>query len=594
MAGTERRLTAILAADVVGYSRMIVADEAATLSRFSASIEDALSPLVGEHGGRIVKTMGDGVLAEFASAVSALLCAVGFQRAMVERNAGLEQPMLFRVGVNAGDAVLRDGDVFGDAVNLAARLQQLCEPGGVCVSQRVREDALGRAELAFEDMGEQSLKNINRPVRVYRVRLDEPARPLLTLPDKPSIAVLPFENLSGDKDQEYFADGVSEDVISALSRWRWFFVIARNSSFTYKGRAVDVMQVGRELGVRYVLEGSVRRAGNHVRVVTQLIDATSGGHVWSDTFDRDLADLFALHDEITEHVVAAIEPAMLQNESVRATRKSASDLSAFDCFQRGMWHLNQVSREGFRRAEALFRETIAREPDFALGHAGLARVLYGGVAYGWSDDPPRDLAAAEAAARAAIALDARDAWAHFALSGVLLYLGRHDEALEEAERTLALNPNFAFGYFRLGQVLIFAGRAPEAVAPLERSIRLNPFDPQMGAMIGTLALAHFHAGDYERAISRAREAARQHDARAPLVLAASLARLGRLDEARTGASDAAQARAAKLIAKRNPYARLDDLQDFFDALRLAGFDRLPDVLALERERANSSMSSSSG
>lgn len=569
---TERRLVAILAADVAGYSRMVVADEAATLGRFSASIDDALAPLVQEHGGRIVKTMGDGVLAEFASAVSALLCAVSFQRAMTERNGGIDpaQQMLFRIGVNAGDAVLRDGDVFGDVVNLAARLQQLAAPGGVCVSQRVREDALGRAELAFEDLGDQSLKNIDRPVRAYRVKLDAPARPVLSLPDKPSIAVLPFENMSGDKEQEYFADGVSEDVISALSRWRWFFVIARNSSFTYKGRAVDVMQVGRELGVRYVLEGSVRRSGHHVRVVTQLIDATTGAHVWSDTFDRGLADLFALHDEITEHVVAAIEPAMLQNEGVRATRKSASDLSAFDCFQRGMWHFNQVSREGFIEAEKLFKEAVRRDSELSLAYTGLARIYYGNVIYGWSQNADRDIADSHAAARAAIARDPLDSWAHSALSGALLFLGRHEEAVSEAEVTVGLNPNCALGQSRLAQALVYAGRAAEAVAPMQRAIRHNPFDPQIGAFYTLLALAHYHAGNYEDAARQAHKATLHDDIRAAGIEAAALARLGRFEDAQRAFSPEVQQRASQAVRRMMPYARQEDLLDLLEGLRLAG------------------------
>jgi len=569
---TERRLAAILAADVVGYSRMVARDEAATLHQFKTSIADVLTPLARQHGGRIVKTMGDGVLVEFSSAVEAVLCAAAFQRGMTALNAAAatDARMEFRVGVSVGDAVVEGGDVFGDVVNVAARLEKLAEPGGVCVSGRVREDALGRTDLGFEDGGEQRLKNIDRPVRIYRLRAGGGDRPTLALPDKPSIAVLAFENLSGDKEQEYFADGVSEDIISALSRWRWFFVIARNSSFTYKGRAVDVTQVGRELGVRYVLEGSVRRQGARVRVVAQLIDASTGAHIWSDTFDRDLPDLFALHDEITEHVVAAIEPAMLQNEGERATHKSAADLSAFDCFQRGMWRLNQVSAESSVAARELFLEAIRRDPELALAHTGLSRILYGAVVYGWSEDPDRDLAAAEEAARTAIALDARDAWAHFALSGALLYLGRHEEALDEAERTVSLNPNFAFGHFRLGQVLIYCGRAAEAVAPIERSIRHNPFDPQMGPMRATLALAHYHAGDLEEAALRAGEAAHYGDARANAVLAAALARLGRASEARAAFGMDMQQRAVQAVRRPIPYARIADFHYLLEGLRLAG------------------------
>lgn len=585
----ERRLTAILAADVAGYTRLLRADEAGTLAAVKAAIEDTLAPHVEAAGGRIIKTLGDGALAVFPSALNALNSAVAFQRALAQQKSGIQ----FRVGVNAGDAVLENGDIFGDAVNVAARLEATAPPGGICISARVRDDARGRSDLVFEDLGERHLKNIDDPVRIYRVQLDAGPAPTMSLPDRPSIAVLPFENMSGDPAEEYFADAVTEDIIHALSRWRWFFVIARNSSFVYKGKPADVVSVARALGVRYVLEGSVRKAGHRVRVVAQLIDGADAKHIWSDTFERDMTDLFALQDEITEHVVNAIEPAMLESESARASRRTVGDLSAFDCFQRGMWRLNQVSRESFADAERLFHETINRDPRLELGYAGLARVLYGRVAYGWSDDPRRDLASAEAAARAAIALDARDAWAHFALSGVLLYLGRHEDALKEAERTLTLNPNFAFGYFRLGQVLIYCGRASEAITPLERSVRLSPFDPQMGAMLGTLALAHYHAGAYGQAAELAHEALRQHEPRGPLILAASLARLGRAEDARALLTDDIKARVYAMIAQqRTPYARASDLQDFVDALRLAGFDALPEPLALAR--ANSAIASESG
>jgi len=566
-------LAAILAADVVGYSRMIAADEQATLQHVRECVEDVLAPLVRDHGGRIVKTMGDGVLAEFSSAVEALLCAIGFQNAMAARNAArdADAQIAFRIGLNAGDAVHENGDVFGDAVNVAARIERMSEPGGVSVSARVREDALGRMAVTFEDTGEHQLKNIERPVRVYRVRPPSPSRPALTLPDRPSIAVLPFANMSADKEQDYFVDGVSEDIISALSRWRWFFVIARNSSFSYKGRAVDVTQVGRELGVRYVLEGSVRKYGARVRVAVQLIDASNGAHIWADTFERDLPDLFALHDEITEHVVNAIEPAMLDSEGGRAANRNLVDLSAFDCFQRGMWRLNQVSVESAREAEALFREAIRRDPGLSLGHAGLSRILYGAVVYGWSSEAERDLAEAERAARTAIALDPRDAWAHFALSGALLYIGRHAGALEEAQRTIALNPNLAFGHFRVGQVLIYCGRAAEAIAPLERSMRHNPFDPQVGAMRATLSLAHYHAGLYEAAVAHAREAIRLGGHRATPILAASLARLGRLEETHAVLSTQAQERSVAMASRRRiPYAHLSDFQDLLEGLRLAG------------------------
>src|SRR5882762_2502267 len=349
-ARTERRLAAILAADVAGYSRLIGADEEGTLDGLKAIRAELIDPTVAAHRGRIVKTTGDGVLVEFASVVDALRCATEWQRAMMERTACVPPAhrIEFRIGINVGDVVVEDGDIFGDGVNVAARLEALAEPGGICVSARVQEDAAGRLDLAFEDMGEQALKNIARPVRVYRVRPESPhpspplqsgegsalsARvgaaepPALPLPDKPSIAVLPFQNMSGDPEQEYFADGMVEEIITGLSRIRWLFVIARNSSFTYKGQSVDVKQVGRELGVRYVLEGSVRKAGTQVRITGQLIDALTGTHLWASRFDGSLEDVFDLQDQVAVSVAGVIEPALQAAE----IRRSAARLTTFTC-----------------------------------------------------------------------------------------------------------------------------------------------------------------------------------------------------------------------------------------------------------------------
>jgi adenylate cyclase len=587
--GTERRLTAILAADVVGYTRLLRKDETATLAEFKAAVDEALAPSVAIHGGRIIKTVGDGVLAAFPSTLDALNCAIEFQRSMAARNAGApsERRLLFRIGVNAGDAVLEGGDVFGDVVTLAARLEAAAKPGGVCVSSRVREDARGHSGLTFEDLGEQRLKNIDEPVRLYNVRLDGAGveRPPIALPDKPSIAVLPFDNMGAA--EEYFADAITEDIISALSRWRWFFVIARNSSFIYKGQPTDVARVGRELGVRYVLEGSVRKSDQRVRVVAQLIDASDATHVWSDTFDRDITDMFPLQDEITEHVVNAIEPAMLENEGARAARRSIRDLSAFDCFQRGMWRLNQVSKLGCLEAEKLFAEAIRADPDLSLAYTGLARIHYGKVVYGWSDDPDCDIAASLSAATRSVALDPRDSWAHVALAGALLFLARHDEALKEAEITVSLNPNCALGQSRLGQALVYAGRAAEAIGPIERSLRHNPYDPQIGAYYTLLALAHYHAGNYEDAAQQAQKAVRHGDIRAAGLQGAALARLGRMQDAARAFSPEIQQRASQSVRRMIPYARQADFLDLVDGLRLAGLgapllDGLRDARAPER------------
>ncbi|HEX3701200.1 MAG TPA: adenylate/guanylate cyclase domain-containing protein, partial [Phenylobacterium sp.] len=344
MAGVkvERRLKAILAADVAGYSRLVAADEEGVLAQFATLLRDQVRPMVDGHGGRVFKTTGDGLLAEFSSAVSALQCALDLQRASAERNAAVppDKRLEFRIGLHVADVVIEDGDLFGDGVNVAARLEGLAEPGAIFISGRVQEDTLGRAAVEFDDLGMRKLKNMPRAVRVYRVRLPGAApsgAAMLALPSKPSIVVMPFENRSGDPEQEYFADAITEDIVTALSRWRWFFVIGRNSSFAYKGKAVDPTSVGRELGVRYLLQGSVRKAGARVRITAQLVEAATATQIWADSFDREMVDIFALQDEITGQVVAAIEPAMQHSEAVNAARKNIGDLDALDCFQRGMW-----------------------------------------------------------------------------------------------------------------------------------------------------------------------------------------------------------------------------------------------------------------
>lgn len=406
---------------------------------------------------------------------------------------------------------------------------------------------------------------------VGRSATEPAARPALALPDKPSIAVLPFDNLSGDVEQEYFADAMTEDIITALSCWRWFFVIARNSSFAYRGEAIDVRRVGLELGVRYVLEGSVRKVAGRVRTTAQLVDCADGSHLWAQKYDRDLIDLLALQDDLTEAVVRAIEPAMLQRENVRIGRKAPNDYSALDCFQRGMWHLNKVSGEHFEPAVALFREAIARDPQMALGHIGLSRILYGGATvYGWSRRPDEDLAESYEAAQTAIHLDPSDADAHFAYAGAALYLSRHEEALAAARRSADLNPNSAYGQFRLAQVLVYAGRPAEAVEPILHSLRHSPFDPQMGAMLGVLALARYQARDYAEAIAPAQEAIRRGFAPGYVLLAATLARLGRLEEARAALPAGMLERFARDTPRLATYVNDADRDHFLGGVMLAG------------------------
>src|SRR5262245_33534606 len=388
----ERRLTAILAGDVVGYSRLMGEDEEGTLARLNAHRSEFLDPKIAEHRGRIVKRTGDGILIEFASAVDALRCALKVQKGMAERNAGVptHQRIELRIGINVGDIIVEDGDIFGDGVNIAARLEGISAPGGVCISEDVYRQVRGKFDATFEDIGEQKLKNIVQPVRVYRMRIvgtsagasTSEHSTTLPLPDKPSIAVLAFQNMSGEAEQEYFADGIAEDIITALSKTRWLFVIARNSSFIYKGRTVDIKQIGRELGVRYVLEGSVRKSGNRVRITAQLIEAATGAHTWAERYDRDLADIFAVQDEITGSVVNAIEPAMAQAEQQRVSRKLPDSLDAWEAYHRGLWHFLKQEPGENDQARPFFQRAIELDRGFAPGYYALAMThLWDAVAY---------------------------------------------------------------------------------------------------------------------------------------------------------------------------------------------------------------------
>jgi adenylate cyclase len=509
-ARVERRLAAILAADVAGYSRLMGEDEEGTLTRLKARRRELIDPKTAEHRGRIVKTTGDGLLIEFPSIVEAVSCALAVQRAMAERDATMPEikRIAFRVGVHLGDIIVEDGDIHGDGVNIAARLEGIAEPGSICISEDALRQVRGKVEAEFIDTGEQSLKNITRPIRVYRVvpeRLVETWHPGLPLPDKPSIAVLPFQNISGDAEQEYFADGMVEEITTALSKVRWFFVIARNSSFTYKGRAVDVKQVGRELGVRYVLEGSVRKAGNRVRINAQLVDAEIGNHIWAERYDRKLADIFALQDEITERVAATIEPQLYAAENFRTQRKPPENLDAWECMIRALSYFGQGTRVGNTEAEALCRRAIAIAPSYGQAHSLLAWALARRPM--WSGEVGAVLPEAIAEARAALGLDERDPWAHMTHGMVLFRMRRHSEAVRAHRRALELNPNFALAHVLLGLPLAVEGMHEDAIKSAEHAMRLSPGDRLVEVYAAhTLKLAHFASGDYARAAASAQDA----------------------------------------------------------------------------------------
>jgi adenylate cyclase len=541
-----RRLAAILAADVVGYSRLIGEDEEGTLTRLKTRRDELIDTQIDQRDGRIVKTMGDGLLVEFPSVVEAVRCAVEVQRGMADCNAGLPaaERIELRIGLNLGDIVIEDDDIFGDGVIVAARLEEIAEPGSVYLSRSVYNQIKGKVDLVFEDLGERQVKNIPEPVRVYRVGLSDsdaagPDRELdagsLPLPDKPSIAVLPFQNMSGDPEQEFFADGMAEEIITALSRYHWFFVIARNSSFTYKGRAVDVTQVAKELGVRYVLEGSVRKAGKRVRVTAQLIDATTGSHIWAERYDRELDDIFALQDEITETIVTSIEPQLGAVERERSRRKPPENLGAWDLFQRGLWHLfDDVKRDALAQAKRLFERACRLDPAFAAAYAELAFTNVAEIVRGLTDDPEASLDRAADAAERAVILDPRDPAARVALGRVLIFRQSHERAIAEMEAALALNPSFERGHYGLGMALLYGGRPEESIPQFESGIRLSPRGPLLWAHWMMLGLAYINLGNYEAAAASFEKAIQQPNAAFMVFIhaAATLAHLGRIDEAR--------------------------------------------------------------
>ena len=541
----ERRLAAILAVDVAGYSRLMGADEEGTHAAMLAVRRELGDPKIREHRGRIVKTTGDGLLVEFASVVDAVRCAVEVQREMIARNTDIpvERRLEFRMGINVGDIIIEDGDIFGDGVNIAARLEALAEPGGICVSAAAHEQVRDRLDISFDDLGDQQVKNITRPVRVYSIgsrtsgplgeaQMAPTASTALPLPDKPSIAVLPFQNMSGDSEQEYFVDGIVEDIITGLSRIKWLYVIARNSTFVYKGHAVDVKQAGRELDVRYVLEGSLRKAGNRVRVTAQLIEAESGTHVWAGRYDRPIGDIFDLQDELTLNVIGAIEPRLRQAEIERAKRKRPENLDAYDLYLRAQ-PFAQVAMPGDAgKALALLDRALALEPDYAAAHASSAwcyeqRYMRGGLR-------EEDKAAGLHHARAAIEAGADDA-ATLATAGFCIGLIAHDytTAMEVIDRGLTLAASSALGLSFGSVILGHAGEADRAIDYAERALHSGPLDFMTYLSYSGLALAHYVAGNFTESATAGNRAAQANPrfSYPQVVQAAALMQASRTGEA---------------------------------------------------------------
>jgi TolB-like protein/tetratricopeptide (TPR) repeat protein len=503
----ERKLAAIFAADIAGYSRLMARDEVGTLAQLKAS-RAIIDGLITSHRGRIFNTAGDSVVADFASAVDAVQCAVAVQAAITTENGdgAVDEPMQLRIGVHVGDVMVDGENLLGDGINIAARLEALAEPGAICISAAARDHIGNKLPLTFDDLGDQQVKNITQAIRVYRVQVEKSAAQpgaALPLPDKPSIAVLPFQNISGDPEQEYFADGMVEEIITALSKIRWFFVIARNSTFTYKGRSVDVKQVGRELGVRYVLEGSVRKSGNRIRLTAQLVEAKTGNHVWAERYDRDLADIFAVQDEVTERVVAAIEPELYAAEQVRSQSKPPDSLDAWECVIRALSMIGQGTRDENTEAEALCRRAIAIAPGYGRAHSLLAWALLRRTV--WSGDLRTVVPEVSAETQTALVLDDRDPWAHFA-KGMLQQRLRHPgEAARSLRRALELNPNFALAHALLASSLAFQGAYQEAVDSAEHALRLSPRDRPVGTYASlAMVVVHFTAGRHSDCATWAR------------------------------------------------------------------------------------------
>ena len=484
---TERRLVAVFAADVEGYSRLMGSDEVGTL-RGLTERRAILDQAIVDHRGRIANTAGDSVLAEFSSAVDAVQCAVEAQAALAEANANAapDKRINFRIGIHVGDVMVRAGDLFGDGVNIAARLQALAQAGGVCVSGATYEQVRKVLPVAFTDLGTQQVKNIEEPIKAYAatklgeaVTIPSTATNLaiskpLPLPDKPSIAVLAFQNMSGDPEQEYFSDGITEDIITGLSQNHGIFVIARNSSYTYKGQAVDVRRIGRELGVRYVLEGSVRRAGERVRITGQLIEAERRAHIWAGRYDRELTDIFAVQDEITRSIVATVAPEMLETEMRRVRRKEPQSLGAWECAMRAQWHLERFTREDLVEAHRLAAQATVLDPGASLGFNIDAFTHIHEVTYGWSTSALQSVLAAYQAATKAVALDSRDAASQSALGCCEVLMHRTDDAIARLKIAIDLNPNLTWAHANLGLALASSGRGDEAVAPLSEALRLSP------------------------------------------------------------------------------------------------------------------------
>ncbi len=583
----ERRLAAVLAADVAGYSRLMGADEEGTLAQLKAVRKAVVDPTIAAHRGRIVKTTGDGMLVEFASAVDAARCAIEVQRGMAGQygDALPDTRIEFRIGIHVGDIIIDDNDIFGDGVNIAARLEGIAMPGGLCISDDTYRQIRDRVDATFDDKGETALKNIARPVRVFALagakqpatNVIEPAPPL-ALPDKPSIAVLPFQNMSGDQEQEYFADGMVEDIITALSRFKSLFVIARNSSFSYKGKSPDIRQVGLELGVRYVLEGSVRKAGSRLRITGQLIDTSTGAHLWADRFDGALADVFELQDQVTEKVVTAIAPRLEQAEIDRSKRKAAGNLGAYDCYLRSLVFLPQPSRQGLEEAMPLLKHATELDPEFAPAYGLLLQCHAYRKGWGLILRPDEESAEVARLARIVLRIGHDDAAALSNAGWAVAYVLRdlpHAQSL--IDRAVVLNPNLAHAWANSGWINLWSGNPAVAIEHLNRAMRHDPLQGQHHMTMRT-AFAHalFFLDKYDEAMAWAEGNIREDIGAHPsLRIYAASAAFADMPDAALAAiarlrSIDPEICISRLASYFGPYKKPEFIEKYTKGLRLAG------------------------
>ncbi len=578
----QRRLAAILAADVAGFARLVERDEEGTIQRLAECYDREITPQITQHGGRVVKFMGDGILAEFTSVVEAVRCAIEIQLAFAHdaNDQAVAQRIEFRIGVNLGDVLIDNDDIHGDGVNVAARLEQLSPNGGICISGGVHEQVRNRVNVEFDDLGFQQLKNIDRPVRVWqwansKAPATQEAQTSENLDPKPSIAVLPFDNMSGDPKQEYFSDGITEDLITALSHVRGFNTIARNSSFTYKGQSISVRDIGKQLGIRYLIEGSVRRSGNRVRISVQLIDAETDQHLWAESYDRDLDDVFLVQDEIVLNVVGAIEPELAEAESARARSKPPDSLDAWECYNRALWHLFKITKEDFATGMGLLQKAIEIDPEFARAYGTIASALHALVLLGHVEDPENIIAKAVAAGRHGVALDNKDTSTHFGLGRAYTLSGDLEGAILHFEAALEINPSSAQAHHGIVTPLTLLGRHEEAIQHADQALRFSPRDPMIWTFLQVKAHALYHLRRYEYAIEVAKKSTHQPGAGfwCWTCLAAAQAQQERVEPAKTAMASAMKRNpqlSVTFISKALPWQVTEDLEHYLEGLRKAG------------------------